>query len=474
MESDHQSSYQQVPSVEDDVEQLLEDDEDNLPTPDHISARRTLWNFTLMSILFSANHGSVVSCMGLATAQLGSTGAIQSGILFFCYTASALLGSTYVTKRAGSRQALVYGMGLYCVYVGCFWLATLATSQVMVKMFAWGGAAVGGVGAGFLWTAQGAYYAACAEEHARQLNQSVELSTSSLAGIFAFLYLTEEVLLRLLSTFLLESGAASWETIFGVYTCVAFLSVVPMPFLRDYRSVDSGDDNESLSSIFDKATVAGKLLVRDPKMKYMIGLNAVFGFTSAFLGSYVNGEVLPVALNDENGKMIGVLTSWTAFCAAGCSLLFGRVASITGKGPILIAGGLSFLMVVLPFLIKPDAHAYNFDSLFFVYTMQGVGRATFEGTLKATFADFFSYEKEGAFGNIIIQNGLAGAIGYFLTFSLLCDEPSKYCIEYRNGSLHDVLTFELIVVCSAVIGVLGYVRAATIHRRETGMDVSNE
>jgi hypothetical protein len=44
--------------------------------------------------------------------------------------------------------------------------------------------------------------------------------------------------------------------------------------------------------------------------------------------------------------------------------------------------------------------------------MQGIGRATFEGTLKATFADFFSYEKEGAFANIILQNGLAGAVGY--------------------------------------------------------------
>jgi len=306
------------------------------------------------------------------------------------------------------------------------------------------------------------------------LDQSVEISTASLAGIFAFLYLTEEVLLRLLSTFLLESGIASWETIFGVYTAVAFLSVVPVPFLRDYGSADRTFDNnnESLSSIFDKATVAGKLLVKDPKMKYMIGLNAVFGFTAAFLGSYVNGEVLPVALNDENGKMIGVLTSWTAFAAAGCSLLFGRLARVTGKGPILIGGGFCFMMVVLPFLIQPDAHDYNLYSLLFVYTMQGVGRATFEGTLKATFADFFSYEKEGAFGNIIIQNGLAGAIGYFLTFTLLCDEPSKYCIEYRNGSLHDVLTFELIVVCSAVIGVLGYVRAAAIHRHERGTELS--
>ena len=39
-------------------------------------------------------------------------------------------------------------------------------------------------------------------------------------------------------------------------------------------------------------------------------------------------------------------------------------------------------------------------------------RATFEGTLKATFADYFSYEKEGAFANIILQNGLSGAVGY--------------------------------------------------------------
>jgi MFS family permease len=202
--------------------------------------------------------------------------------------------------------------------------------------------------------------------------------------------------------------------------------------------------------IFDKVTVAGKLLVRDPKMKYMVGLNAVFGFTSAFLGSYVNGEVLPVALSDENGKMIGVLTGWTAFTAAGFSLLFGRLAPILGKGPILIGGGVCFMMVVLPFLVQPDAHTYNLASLLFVYTMQGeshslshfthsglfnilmfppfhcstlirlsslqgIGRATFEGTLKATFADFFSYEKEGAFGNIILQNGLAGAIGYFCT-----------------------------------------------------------
>jgi hypothetical protein len=49
------------------------------------------------------------------------------------------------------------------------------------------------------------------------------------------------------------------------------------------------------------------------------------------------------------------------------------------------------------------------------FSLFSMGRSTFEGTLKATFADYFSYEKEGAFANIILQNGLSGAIGYVCT-----------------------------------------------------------
>jgi len=53
-----------------------------------------------------------------------------------------------------------------------------------------------------------------------------------------------------------------------------------------------------------------------------------------------------------------------------------------------------------------------------------------------------------------------------VTFALLCDTPSKYCIEYSNGTLHDVLTFELIAVLSAILAVLGYWRASVLHRAE--------
>lgn len=148
------------------------------------------------------------------------------------------------------------------------------------------------------------------------------------------------------------------------------------------------------------------------------------------------------------------------------SLVFGRVSQKTGKGPILVLGALCFLAVVLPFIIVPNMEQWGWFPLVVVYSLHGTGRATFEGTLKATFADYFPYEKEGAFANIILQNGLSSAIGYVLTFSLLCSEPSSYCVEYKDGNFHDVLTFELLVVVSAALAIVGFWRASSLHEAE--------
>ena len=464
------------------------------------SARRTLINFISMAILFSANHGCVVSCLGLASARLGSVGAWQSGILYFTYTASALLGATYIVKRAGARNALLFGMVLYCAYVACFWVATLHSADPDIeRLAAYTGAAIGGVGAGFLWTAQGAYFSLAAEDHAKSLSQPISTSTASLAGIFAFFYLSEEVALRLLSTALLEWNVANWGTIFATYTIVAMLSTSLMPFLHNYPSADEsssihndleepsgvnrtdsdtynddGSNHEQQpyptrstttrmkSDIFYKVTAAAQLLFADPKMKYLIGLNAAFGFASSFMNSYVNGQVVPIALNDPDSKYVGILGSWVPTVAAAMSLLFGRIAPRTGKGPILILGATCFGCVALPFAIQPDATKYTWISLIVIYTLHGTGRATFESTLKALFADYFPFEKEGAFANIIFQNGLSGAVGYILTFSLHCSSPARYCIEYNDGSLHDVLTFVVIVLLAAALAIVGYIRASTI------------
>ena len=57
-----------------------------------------------------------------------------------------------MVKRLGARDAMILSMVIYCLYIGCFLLATIFPEYKYVSAIT--GASIGGVGAGFLWTAQ--------------------------------------------------------------------------------------------------------------------------------------------------------------------------------------------------------------------------------------------------------------------------------------------------------------------------------
>mmetsp|Transcript_59982 Transcript_59982/g.70081 ORF Transcript_59982/g.70081 Transcript_59982/m.70081 type:complete len:474 (+) Transcript_59982:102-1523(+) len=429
-------------------------------------SRAILLNFILVAILFSANHGCVVACLSLATARFDDVGAWQNGALYISYVGSSLLGVTHVVKVLGSRLAMTLGMGLYCCYVACFLVATSwhggETPSAIV------GAVIGGVGGGFLWTAQGAFFAESSEVHAKSLNQSVSESTSLLAGIFAFIYLTMEVSMRMLSSVLESAFDISWINIFGIYAGISIFATISMYFVKSYdkKSIEVSLEEEVESSYTTNVSATLRLLRHDPKMKYMFGLNAIFGLSAAFVNSYVNGEVVEIALDDEDNKYVGYLGAMTAGVAAVSSLLFGFLGKKIGKGPVLILGVFAFVGVVLPFLVHPEVENWGWPLLIIIYSLQGIGRATFEGTLRATFADFFPREKEGAFANIILQNGLASAIGYILPYIFTCTSAGGYCVEYSNGSFHNVLIFEVLLLFVATFAIVGYWRASVLFRQE--------
>lgn len=87
-----------------------------------------------------------------AYARLGDLGGWQSGTLYLTYTGSAILGATDVVKKLGARNAITLSMIIYCVYIGCFLIATLVPDFQYISAIS--GAAIGGIGAGFMWTAQ--------------------------------------------------------------------------------------------------------------------------------------------------------------------------------------------------------------------------------------------------------------------------------------------------------------------------------
>ncbi|GMH75989.1 hypothetical protein TrVE_jg12144 [Triparma verrucosa] len=435
-------------------------------------------SFLLMSICFSANHGAVTACLGLASARLGDLtyldadlGTWQNGTLYTFYTLSAVFGATYVVDRLGSRNGILAGVSIYCVYVCCFLVASLV-SDANKWPVALIGAAIGGVGGGFLWTAQGAYFGKTAAAYALACDIPKEDATAYLGGLFAFFYLSEEVALKLLSTLITQVLELDWLVVFISYSVIAFLSAVGILFVYKFPE-EAAKENDKKDFCY-KVTAATRLLTTDTKMPLMIPMNAVFGFAAAFLNSYVTGQVIHFATtapgaDPVNGldNYVGTFTAIPAAVAAVMSLILGKVAAKTGKGPILIGGACAFAALASVFLIRPGLDDWGWAPLITVFILMGMGRATFESTLRATFADFFSSNLPGAFANIILQSGLSSAFAFFAFPHITCDEESDYCVEYKgNGGLHNVLALELIVIVTALLAILGYWKASKIRDRE--------
>jgi MFS family permease len=353
------------------------------------------------------------------------------------------------------------------MFVACFWISLKYST--FVDVFTVLGALVAGIGGALVWTAQGSYFGQAAQDYAVVASIKSENATSFLAGVFAFIYLTEEVACKLMSWALLQSRHSQWTTVFGVYTIVAATSTLCMATVHNYPTLPS----ESHRSIGYKMTAAWQLLRYDPKMKYLIGLNAVFGFAYPFVNSYVNGEVVHrVVPRDWNLHDVGLFSAISSAVAALCSLTFGSISPFVGKGPILVGGSISFASVAFLFIVRPNLDHWGWNMLSAVYCFQGVGRATVEGPLRATFADFFPKEVEGAFANIILQNGIFTSFGFFLSFSITCSHRGPYCVEYKEGGLHNVLVLELAVVISAFVAILGYWKVSLLFRSEQSNRIS--
>jgi len=443
-------------------EHFVDEEEHKEGEYNNATTESILRNFFAMSCLFSSVPASALACLSLATAKLGQLGAWQSGVLFLSYTLCAVTGAIHVVKRLGSKRGIMVGMSLFCAYIGCFFMAIVSDAK---SCFALTGAAIGGIGAGILWTSQGTYFTEAAEEYAKAASIDVSQATSKLGGTFAFVLLAEETTLDLLSTFLVRELKVHWAIVFSTYFIVAATATCLMALVKAYPlSAESGEGSFGLrgNSSCYHSTATIQLLINDSKMKYMIGLNAAFGFAGAFLDSFVNGQVVPTALNDARASFVGILVAFHGIAAAISSLVFGRVSQRVGKGPILYFGAVCFAWVAIPFLIQPNLKRWTFGKLVGVYCIQGIGRATFEGTLKAMFADFFSYEKEAAFANIILQSGLTSAVAYVLSANLSCQKVGTYCLQYRDGSLHNIGTLAMCTVLASLLGMVGFARASCL------------
>ena len=387
-----------------------------------------LSNFALMAVCFSVNHGAVTSVLSLAVPLLGPVaGPYSSGTLYICYAVTALFLSTPIMSFLGTRNALIVGTALYCVYVASFPVGLFATSghsdgwckdgtidagcadphNVPLIIIAIAGGVVGGFAAGFLWSAQGAYFTCTAKLYAAASKEAEEAAagqlmeeseedaaahdldrvtkaTGMLASIFATIFLSCEVLLKLLAFALksIEVNDFKLGNLFVtiVYSGLALCSVAGLFFVADLdkngplarliarcRAQRAGAASESalLSESNDaeaaaateeescgapcfraflaKAVASVTLWFKDPKVLLLNPIQIAFGCCAALLGYEVSGVAIGAAFGTNAVQVVGLMSAATAATAALLQLPFAFVARRVGKPPLMLLGLSAFV-----------------------------------------------------------------------------------------------------------------------------------
>jgi MFS family permease len=403
--------------------------------------RRT---FFIMCICFGLNHAAVTTPVGYATSLLGTEvgNASNAALYGVCMISSLFLGPLF-TSTLGPKNGLVAGMILYVIYVFCFAMATNYTETVPAQgsptdacylpppamnctqinglpaawVFALSGATIGGIGAGSLWTAQGAFFGAISEQIADATGTPLQSISAQLASTFAIWYLGQECFWKVLFTVLSKWTDLQFPVLFGIYAALAAVATVVM-----FLGQDAKPKNAAARGPICARAIAAVQLWSDPKIWLLAGSNITFGFSASYLGGYINAKWQHEALKSDD--FIGFLGAIICLIATISSKIYGVAAEKMGtKTPIVAVGSICFLGIALLSFVQlpcPDdgpcegPGGWGWGIMIF-YILQGMGRGVYESTNKGIFADFFPGEKSvGAFANCMVQNTFASTIGYVM------------------------------------------------------------
>ena len=225
------------------------------------AALGVLRGFLLMAGMFSLNHGAAVACLSFAVAELGTrVGNASSGSLYLSFMVTALFLSSAVVARLGAKGGLLLGTSLYASYVLSFVVAAgLARGganqeDASVWTVAVVGGVLGGVAAGILLTASGAYFSYAARDYAvaRGNGCTFEASTTKLSGFMAGIFVGTEVVCKLLASLIVyTTGTWIWMAI--VFLGISLLSALGMTRIRSVFASDTlvgnnSQDNSDVSS----------------------------------------------------------------------------------------------------------------------------------------------------------------------------------------------------------------------------------
>jgi hypothetical protein len=259
------------------------------------------------------------------------------------------------------------------------------------------------------------------------------------------------------------ASAKLW--VFGVFAVVAVTSCFMMTFINPmtatpeagsvgYAQLEEGEEQKFLVVTpclsMDKMLSAVRLLTSSKKMMLLMWFNIQFAVAAAFMNSYVTGSVITDGLGEDKiGYFVAIIPIVATAASMPIAWLNSRIGS---KVPVIVFGQLCWLGFAAVFLLVPtDETAVRlgtWTTLVPLICLFGLARATWEGPWKGVMVDMFPGESEAAFANLILQNGGASTIWFFV-FPSLTPKAKEW-----------------IFLVTSVISVIGFVGAVGLDRKQ--------
>eukprot|EP00928_Gymnodinium_smaydae_P022645 TRINITY_DN18956_c0_g1_i1.p1 TRINITY_DN18956_c0_g1~~TRINITY_DN18956_c0_g1_i1.p1 ORF type:complete len:450 (-),score=43.41 TRINITY_DN18956_c0_g1_i1:29-1378(-) len=400
-------------------------------------------NFDRMAIAFALCQATVTTPIGFATSLLDPTvGRIGTGGLYLATIFSSLLMGAPVVTALGAKISLVIAMSCSTTYAMLFALATLQAKGSIEQWVAYlVGAVLSGCGSGILWTAQGVFLTdssaliAASEDHPEAGTQKQrEAVTAVLGGSFASKLLVVEILVKL-SASLLQGSFLQWKltkpllglsTMFFLFASIAAAMVVATALLVVVPTKRDSPAKSARRGCGDGVMAAFRLWP-DVKIWCLAFTNLTFGFCAGYMNGFVNGSFTTPNPTLGPGSL-GTLLALTCLVASIASKLFGSLSKKVGKRIVICIGAACFATIPISVLLftPSEANGYWGASLVALYVLQGMGRAVYESTNKAVFADFFpGAQSAGAYANCMMQNSFAFFVSFILQ-SVLSSSHKSY------------------------------------------------
>lgn len=356
-----------------------------------------------MSIGLSLTHATVTTAFIFATSDLGAeTGNMGNAFFNIATILASLFLAIPSIKALGLRLALMLGMGCLFAYIVFFFIA--CSSPHFKSVLYCAGSCIGGLGAGLVWTVQGAWFSHSAKSCAGSDEAANASASAKLAGVFAFWFLLCESLEKILWSVLLYANATLLQ-IGLVFACTSFAGLLVVIVLVNDLCVDIKGD--TCTTFLDTIRLWPNVRL------WLISLTSVtFGFSIAFMNGDFNVFVAKPALGTAS---IGPLTVSTVIAAFVFSQAYTYLEERLGTVAVLTIGAVSFGSIAL--IGTWDASGASRWGWWLVvfYLLQGSGRAVYESINKAVYSRFFvGAETEPAFANCYVLTNASTALGFAL------------------------------------------------------------